>query len=238
MPSFPKNPETVVIKNNYYPSGITELDVWNYYQNVKKDLLQQIKFRDLIFYIMTDVNKYIIKRRGKTTNFIRLTSKNYDELITGRTVSIHSTMKTHEDIGVIDIDTDNFTLAKQAAIDIYQEVVNSFPLPVKVSIRFTGKTSFHIFLQFSSKIRIDSIRMIIRNFLLSNDRIKRNYTVAAKRTSRVPNLDIQRNSYRAGFISLHSLSVVGLKCVEISFRDIRGFSPRLAVVNFKRLRRK
>ena len=86
---YPQNPETVVIKNKFYPQGIKEIDIWNYYQRVKTPLLDATRNRDLMLEIMVDLNKPIIRRRGAGGKVIRLTPKNYDEVITGRTVSIH-----------------------------------------------------------------------------------------------------------------------------------------------------
>jgi hypothetical protein len=86
--AYPENPETIVLRNSYYPKGLTELDIWNYYQKVKREILNETKSRDIMFAIMVDLNKPVIRRRGKGQGFIRLTPQNYDEIITGRTVTI------------------------------------------------------------------------------------------------------------------------------------------------------
>ena len=106
--SRPENPDTVVIKNSYYPRGLTEDSIYNYYMSVKDLLLDQVKNRELMFFLMSDVNKPIVVRRMQGS-FIELTERNYEELITtGRTVSIHSTMKNKENFGIVDIDHDDF----------------------------------------------------------------------------------------------------------------------------------
>ena len=39
--AYPENPETIVIKNRFYPRGLREIDVWNHYQKVKRQLLAE-----------------------------------------------------------------------------------------------------------------------------------------------------------------------------------------------------
>ena len=38
--SYPQNPETLVIQNKYYPKGLREIDIWNYYQKNKNLLFK------------------------------------------------------------------------------------------------------------------------------------------------------------------------------------------------------
>ena len=36
---YPKNPDSIVLKNKYYPNGLKEIDIWNYYQKNKRNML-------------------------------------------------------------------------------------------------------------------------------------------------------------------------------------------------------
>lgn len=225
--SFPQHPQTIVIKNSFYPSGLTELDVWNYYQKNKQKILSEVDRRDLMFFIMIDVNKPIVVRAGKTSKFIRLNEENYDKLITGRTVSIHSTMKASEDFGVIDIDSDDFTKSKEATLDVYNFVTKEMLLPS--SIRFTGKSSFHVFCYFPRKMYIDSIRSVLRKRLLFS-KLSDKYIVSSSRVPGIPNLDLSPNKFRGGFITLHSLSTIGLRCLEVSPKKVMDFERDYAKI--------
>lgn len=225
--AYPKNPETIVIKNKFYPGGLTELDIWNYYQKVKRNLLKTTFNRDLLFFIMTDINKPIIRRRMKSGRTIRMNPKNYDTLITGRTVSIHSAMGNIEEFGIIDIDIDprdGFRWAQKATSEVYNFVMNDMPVISTAQIIFTGKTSFHIICNFGRKNRIDATRFLLQKFLRSSDLIRR-YNVAGRRGLGVPNLDLSINKIRGNFITLHSLSVIGLRCMEISYNNLMRFDP-------------
>lgn len=223
--SYPEHPDTIIVKNEFYPDGLREIDIWNYYQKVKGPLLQQVINKDLMFFIMVDVNKDIVLRKGRETRFLRLNSKNYDTVITGRTASIHSTMKQSENFGIIDIDTDDFDEAKLAALKVYNYMTKSY----NTSIRFTGKNSFHIICGFNREKNIDDIKYEFQNHLRKSDLIK-DYTVLYKRTKSIPNLDLAPNKFRGGYITLYSLSTIGLKCIEVDPRRIMSFRKELAKI--------
>lgn len=222
--SYPDHPDTIIIKNEFYPDGLREIDIWNYYQKVKGKLLQQVVNRDLMFFIMVGTNKEVVLRK-EATGFLRLNSKNYDTVITGRTASIHSTMKKSETFGIIDIDTDDFDEAKLAALKVYNYMTKSY----NTSIRFTGKNSFHIICEFNREKNIDDIKYEFQNHLRKSDLVK-DYTVSYKRTKSIPNLDLAPNKFRGGYITLYSLSTVGLKCIEVDPRRVMSFRKELAKI--------
>jgi len=227
--AYPKNPDTVVIKNKFYPKGITELMIWNYYQKVKGAILKETYNRDLMFFIMVDENKPIVKRKAGD-RFIRLTQANYDSVITGRTVSIHSAMKGYETFGIIDIDIDprdGFAWARKVTANVYDFVMDKMPVVRSAQIRFTGKHSFHIVCDFGRKMKIDSIRFLLQRFLQQSE-LSRVYTISGKRKAGIPNLDMAPNKFRGNYITLHSLSVWGLKCEEVPYNKLMSFNPMRA----------
>ena len=44
------------------------------------------------------------------------------------------------------------------------------------------------------------------------------------------NLDLAPNKYRGGYITLGSLSVLGLRCMEISLRSVSRFRKESATI--------
>ena len=219
--SYPDHPDTIIVKNEFYPDGLREIDIWNYYQKVKGKLLQQVVNRDLMFFIMVNDREIVLRKEG--TGFLRLNSKNYDTVITGRTVSIHSTMNRNESFGIVDIDTDDFDEAKLAALKVYNTMTKTY----NVSIRFSGKNSFHVICNFGNERNIDGIRHGLENHLRATD-LSRDYTIEHKRTKGIPNLDLAPNKFRGGFITLHSLSTIGLRCIEVDPGKIIRFRRELA----------
>jgi len=217
--SYPQNPDQIILKNSFYSHGLREIDIWNHYKQYKNSILSQAQNRDLMMFISAD--KILVKRKGKNTQFIRLNSGNYDTIITGRTLSIHATMRRTENIAVVDIDTDNLNMAKEAVKDCYN-ILKGFPVILNQHIRFTGKSSFHIFCQLSRKMNIDSIRLMLTK-MFKNSTVGDKYTISKSRTGRTPNIDLFRNSFRGGFILLDSLSTIGLKCTEVKLNDLNSF---------------
>ena len=223
---YPENPDTIVIQNKFYPKGIQEIDIWNYYQKVKRNILKETQNRDVMFFIMVDKNKPVVRRKG-SRGMIRLNPKNYDTLITGRTVSLHSAMGPIENFGIIDIDIDpydGFKWAKEVTRRVYDFVMDKMPIVRTASIRFTGKNSFHIKCEFGRKMKIDTIRFLLGKFLRDSE-LSKVYTIEGKRRPGVPNLDMAPNKLRGNYITLNSLSVLGLKCMEVPYTSLMSFNP-------------
>lgn len=225
--SYPKNTNSIIIKNKFYPRGLTEIDIYNYYISVKDSILEQARNRDIMTFIKVD-NTILVKRKGKTTRFIRLNNKNYDTVITGRTLSVHATMNRNENIGIVDIDTDNFDKAKEATKDCY-DILNRFNIFNDIQIRFTGKTSFHIFCTLSKKMNIDSIRLLF-NKIFKNSIVSEKYSISKARTGNTPNIDLFRNSHRGGFIMLNSLSTIGLECQSVGYNELKNFMKERSII--------
>jgi len=229
--SYPANPETIVIKNKFYPKGLREIDIWNYYQKAKVNILRNTINRDIMFFIMVDVNKPIVRRKGNN-EFIRLKPNNYDTLITGRTVSLHAGMGPYEEFGIIDIDidpSDGFKWAKEVTYRVYDFVMEKMPIIRTASIRYTGKHSFHIKCDFGRKMKIDVIRFLLAKFLRESE-LAKVYTVEGKRRPGIPNLDMAPNKLRGNYITLDSLSIWGLRCMEVPYSSLMSFDPRKAMI--------
>jgi len=228
--AYPQNPNTIILKNSYYPRGLTELDIWEYYQKVKTQILNDTRNHDVMFAIMTNLNKPILRRKGKNGQYIRLTPQNYDSMITGRTVALYTTNGMYEQRGIIDIDispSDGFRWAKQAAGAVFDYVMDKMPLVKTASIIYTGKTSFHIVCDFNQKMKIDTMRFMLQKFL-RNSELSKVYTIEAKRRAGIPNLDLSPNKIRGNYITLNSLSILGLRCMEVPYNKLSSFNPQMA----------
>lgn len=227
--AYPKHPDTVLIENDFYPSGLREIDVYQYYQRFRGRILEEVVGRDLMFYIAVDLNKFIIRRAGKETKYIRLTSSNWDDEIHGRVVGIHSAMKRTEDIAVVDIDSDKFDIAKQAAFDGYKVLSKRTMIIDDIQVRFTGKGGFHLFCKLNKRISIDSIRLLFKKILSTAPELGE-YTVEYKRTPGKANFDLAPNKFRGNFITLYSLSTTGLRCMEVKVNALKSFKREMAKI--------
>lgn len=219
--SIPTNPETVIIKNIMYPDGLTEGDVWNYYMRYKGIILTNTRGRDLMVAIMVNVNRPILRRKASIDTPIRLTNSNYSTLLTGRTVSIYSTIKAYEDFVVVDIDTEEWDKAINVTQVVY-DIMRKANFVTSVKILYTGKNSFHLHCKISNKLPINTINSITKEHLRQNQN-QTMFTLLHKRSPNLPNIDLSPNKYKGAFITEGSLSIWGLKCMEIPINQLKSF---------------
>ena len=213
-----RHPKTIIIKNEFYPNGLEEQDLFNYYMSHKKEIFKSTFQREVMLFINIKLNESIVKRKYQG-NFIYLTNRNYEQFIHGRVVSIHNTMNKSENFGIVDIDTDDFEEAKKVALELYNYFKSITSNPVE--IRFTGKSSFHVVRYLYRKQDINQTRELLREQLTEGfgDR----YLIGKTRTPNKINLDLSPNKYKGGFIALDSLSVLGLKCMIIDPTNLKRF---------------
>jgi hypothetical protein len=223
---FPPHPNKIVLKNNYYPQGLTEDDIYKYYMKNKDKILKEVENREVMFNIITDKG-LVVKRKDSNGKFIKLNNSNYEDIITGRTISIHSTMHKTERIGIIDIDTEHFGFAKGSAAKIY-DYLPDFEDIIAKQIRYTGKSSFHILVDFKSPKSINSIRSYLRKTLKNN--FDTQFSIEQTRNSGKINLDLSPNKFRGGFITLYSLSSEGLMCLDIPRNKLLSFQKTTAKI--------
>lgn len=226
--SYPENPNTIVIKNKFYPKGLSEGQVYNHYQSVKDSILNQIKGRDSWIMLLTDNNELVVKRKD-----FNLNKNNYDEIITGRTISILADNRKTEDFIIIDIDVPekgDFGLAKETTFECY-EILSKFHLVRRMTIRYTGKSSFHIACGLKKRHNIETLRYIFTKYLKENNK-SNNFTVEFNKpkNSSLPNIDMSRLVYRAGYVLNNSLSSLGLKVTEIPIIKLRRFRKEEAKI--------
>jgi hypothetical protein len=232
--NYPKNPDTVLISNKFYKS-LTEQDVYEYYIRNKKKILKYTNNRDVLFFIFTDLNKYIIRRMLKKNERIRLSKNNFEKIIHGRVVSIHCTVKEYENKGIIDIDTSNRNIKQ--TLKIAKQISNFFETKTdviqKTEIFFTGKTSFHVHIYFvEKKIKINEIKnmlkIILESAVLTKKLDKNIITINKRRIPGKINLDLSSNKIDGNYICPFSLSSIGLVAGKIG-----KFTNSISIDNFK-----
>ena len=253
--SIPKNPETIVIRNEFYPRGLREIDIYNYYQKVKHPILKEVIGKNLTFYFSVDLNKIVVMRKANTpTGYLRLSYSNYDELITGRTISIHSNFNKTTDFGIVDIDIEDFNLAKRTTLNVHNYILRNCDFVESVQIKFTGKESFHLICNLKRTMYIDNFRLIMKKSLeeskgveenlvgsgkdikieldeiIEKSELSKTYTIGSKRIKGIPNLDLSSNKYLGGYITNNSLSVIGLRSMIIPLNEFAKFKKEHAKI--------
>ena len=221
--SEPQNPNTIIIKNQYYQKGLKEIDIWKYYKSNQGLILRETMGRDVMFAIATNTNEFILKRKDSGKTFIRLNQSNFDNLIHGRTTVIYSIMNRVEEFGIVDIDTDNWNDARETAQLIFRSL-RDMNVIESLQIRYTGKLSFHIKCNFRSRYDISIIKQMLYDHLSQDQNITRNCTIEKKRNGREPNIDLFPNVFRAAHITLGSLSTMGLRCIEVPYDKVMYYT--------------
>jgi hypothetical protein len=225
--STPQNPDTIIIKNKFYPKGLTQGQVWQYYQKYRGIILKNTMGRDLMFAIMVDVNNAIIRRHGSNINLLQLNNSNYDTVLTGRTSTIYSTMKAYEDFCIVDIDTDDWRKAIDVTSYIYN-VMNKADFIIDLKILYTGKNSFHIHCRFRNKLPITRIKLVTLDHIQRN--LNNTFTIQHKRNPNIPNIDLSPNKYKGAYITEGSLSIWGLKCIQVDISNLKSFKQWKATI--------
>ena len=219
--TYPKNPDSIVTKL-FYPSGLTEKKIWEYYQENKNNIIEQNKNRNVMIFILLDDGSLVVRKRWKEVP-IKLTPSNYDEILSGRSISVNSLMRPIESIAIVDVDSSNFEHNKEATKTVFRALSQKSSFIEECSIRYTGKTGFHIFCQLNKKMNINVIKIILKKLLINNNEVISKYTVQSKRGSTKPNIDLTSNRVGGGFITLGSLSIFGLRCMEVNPNNIMSF---------------
>ena len=224
--NIPEHPDTTVIKNEFYPDGLTQKQIYQYYISQKKTILKNTDNREVMIFFNVGLNKFIIKRKASKDELIKLTSENYDTIISGRTVSIHSTMNQQENFGIIDLDFNDFETVKNATIEVYDYLFKSNK---NLEIRFTGKTGFHIIYYNTKKFDINYIKKYLNTMLTDSDLFPK-YNINISRSTQKVNIDLSSNKFRGGFITPNALSILGLKCMTISRKQLEKFNRKEAKI--------
>jgi len=227
--AYPENPKTVVIQNEYYPGGLTELQVWKHYQKYKNMVIAGIDKSAVTLWVFVDINKSIVKRKVFNSPFT-ITGENYDKVITGRTVSISSELKKMTNNIIIDVDPGsgvNESQIKDCVRVLLDSAVSELPYVVRKKVISTAK-GYHVHLILNKKMSIDSLRTITGR-LLSMD-FKDVYLVNSKNPkSNEINLDLTPMNPRGLHQIPYALCRNGLMSMDVTDYLV-SFNRRSAII--------
>ena len=223
--SQPSNPYEVIIKNKFFPDGLTEQDIYNYWIKHKYDILHNLEGSKNIFYICGDLDKKIVRRYLKKNEQIKLIPENYDKLVTGRTVGILRVFDVKSNFGIIDVDSRKHLdeISPAADFEDVKELTglayDYFSKFFKCQLYYTGKNGFHIKVNFNSKIFMKQIKEILTT-KINGSKLKDFF---GGRNEKNPNLDLSPNMRNGCFIIPKSLNRIGLPCTELEREELHSF---------------
>jgi hypothetical protein len=213
----PKNPNTIVIRNYYYPYGLKEIDIWNYYSKNRDKILKEVRGRPILLFMFIKENEYIIKR-FYDYKLIRLNSKNYDTIINGRTVSL-SVEQEQDKINYfcIDIDSPNGMNDENKLKDCVEKVITFYDnIDMVRKIRVVNSaTSYHVYGYIKQNLNTSvAIKYLIKKL---NYDLDKEFSINSKsKNNNKINLDLSPMYLRGSHTVPWSLCKNGLVCMDIT----------------------
>ncbi len=232
---YPKHPDTVVIQSEFYLKGLTEADVWGYYDQEKSELVSKLKGHDVMLVIKADGEIY--KRHPDSKEeFIRIDSvTDFDRYNNGRTVEFHKVVADSTDYGYVDVDPKEnvaFEKTKKVATDVH-DLLAKQPDVRGVDLAYSGGRGFHIYPRYARARPTDQARKELKS--LMDEYIEQSgdekLTTGVARENDMIRLDtstLHRTGSLRVFGSLNAKT--GLKCLPIARNALPGFKKESAKI--------
>lgn len=228
----PDNPDTIVIQNEYYKKGLTELQVWNHYKKYKRKILSEIGDRPVMLFIFVDVNTPIIRRFYRFKE-IRLNNKNYEKYIHGRTVSIAVEQERNKlKYFCVDIDAGS-RITEDEKKECVGDILRVFDSLKNVKRKriISSANSYHVYGYLTSSFKNNEAVYFLRDKLNSDKKIRNSYKISSRlRTDEsVINLDLSPMYTRGSHTVPWALARNGLICMDIT-KNWKSFNRKDAVI--------
>ena len=233
---FPSHPSDTVVKNKFYPRGLNERSIYNYYMSKKRELLEWIGDRNVSFLLKLSEKQTVLIRNQKGKP-IYLTSSNFDNIITGRTNVIYVSHPELTTYWIVDIDVGpnlGMNACEQTLYILKEELrlkeIDDFPTK-KYEQLLTSTKGIHLIGHLNVATNIDLLREGLKNELTRiatrlNVKSKIQWTVNEKgRENNKINFDLSCMYPNALHIAKHSLTKEFLIC-----NDVKGGLKRVQVL--------
>jgi len=232
---YPKHPDTIVVESEYYPGGLTEKDVWDYYDHEKEDIVAELKGHNVMLVIKA--NGEIYRRHPDSKEeFIRIDSvEDFDHYNNGRTIEFHKVVGEQTDYGYVDIDPKEevpFDEAKRIASDVADLLSEQEDID-QVELAFSGSRGFHIYPHYKQPKPPDDARGELRELLGSyiEESGDEKLTTGVTREPDVIRLDTSTLKRMGSLRVPGSLNVrTGLRCTPVSREELARFRKESAKI--------
>jgi len=232
-----EHPDTIVFKpNEYYTQGLTEQQVFDYYNKYANQIVEQLKDKPVMIVIRTPAGDIIRKNDPADGT---LTISNIEDfnnkLNTGRTIEVHRILKDEEKFGIVDVDPrpevpfEDTKKLTQELVDFLKEAFSD--ILDNIQVYFSGNRGFHIYLNWKKEMNVTEMRQELRkaleNFLIQ----KKDPKVKLELPTRNDETRLDITIYHPGGsirvpYSLHKKT--GLAAIPVN--NIMEFDPKSAIV--------
>jgi hypothetical protein len=227
--NYPKHPDTTIItkKDRIIPGPVyKEIDIYSYYDGIKKETLKEFKGRNLFIRLKTDSGTIYVRHpfSGKS-EFIRIANNSDFELYnTGRTIEFHVTMPAACPYYIVDFDAvGDWPKTKKITAEI-ADGLEKLSEVKKVEIRYTGKRGFHLLGWLKNSKPINKAREDLKIWLKDTFGSRDDVVVGESPSGSKGALGVSPMKLNGGQVALWSLRVTGLCCVEVPRSNLMSFN--------------
>ena len=224
----PAHPETVIVKNDYYPHGLTEDRVWNYFDKNRDRIIKELNNRNSLLLIIPKLNDIVFRRFVKDKKII-LTKENYDKLIHGRVISISVEREDPIDYICVDVDPGEAVKEKETKDLIKNKLLTSGLKSLSTHHRISNSaTGYHVYFYLKEKMGLEEGYQILTKQLIMivDDRI---YLGAEIPPSDKIKLDTVSTRNGGSHTVIGSLCKNGLICKDITY-ELDNFTRRSVLI--------
>jgi len=232
---YPEHPDTVVVQSEFYPKGLTEADVWGYYDREKDEIVAELKGHDVMLVIKADGEVYRRHPDSKEESIIIDSAVDFDRYNNGRTVEFHKVVADSTGYGYVDVDPKEdvaFEKTKKIATDVH-DLLAEQPDVSGVDLAYSGGRGFHVYPRYVQAKPTDQARKELKS--LMDEYIEQSgdekLTTGIARENDMIRLDTS-TLHRAGSLRVFgSLNArTGLKCLPVARNALPGFKKESAKI--------
>lgn len=226
----PSEPDSIILKNNYYPTGLKSQDIYTYYLDNKKEIIKGADGRPVLLFLKFEqISKTIVKRKLNNKPIV-LTNKNYEKIISGYTLSISVESEYNGYLKEILLDIDQLgniteSYKKECVNDVYNYYKDDYS---EIKITNSGK-GYHIRINLNKKEK----REIVYGRTL--DQLKEkfenkyfvNYKYGSKKMKGI-NIDLSPMTNKGSLTIPYALCRNGLICKDIT-NNLLNYSRNFSI---------
>lgn len=223
----PENPQSIIIKNEFYPSGLTEGKVFDHYIKYKKQILDEVGNRNLVFFIVPNINDIVIRRKINNKP-IKINSQNYETIFTGRTLSIAVEMDDNTDLIVIDIDPGPGTKEVQLKNTVTELLNSSLKNISKKERVISTARSYHVYFYLKKSMNIETANQVCKKMLSADFYDKYDFGGLPPKGNNIK-LDLAVTRNKGSRVVPYSLCRNGLMSMDVT-KNYLMFNRKKAII--------
>lgn len=228
--------ETILIKNEYYPKGLTRERVEKHYKTYRNYILKEVDRSKIVLFFAVDTNQLIVRRNLDNAPIV-LTKENYDTVMSKRVVSIAMELGSVTDLWFVDIDPGNNVTHKRL-IEITDKIVELFSRQYNEGYAkqknpkiVTTSSGFHIMMKMKSRTTVSKVQYEIKTFLENEMKNYEDVLINKKRKNENEIiLDLSPLNRRGSRVVPYALNRNGLMCIDVS-RDYKKWKFEYGVIS-------